>query len=123
LLGDHLGNPGPVQRGAAGRERFGDLVDGVPGGAQLDDPGAGGVLGRGGLRAGPAGDEELPRPGAEVPDRRQQRRGGVPEPGGGLIRGQALGQVGAERLIPAVRRAVRAQEELPARPGRLRGIR
>jgi len=69
LPGDHLGDPGPVQRGAPGRQCLADLVDGVPGGAQLDDPGAGGVLGRGSLRAGPAGDEELPRAGAEVPDR------------------------------------------------------
>jgi len=95
----------------------------VPGRAQLDDPRPGGVLGRGGLRAGPASDEELPRPGAEVPDRRQQRRGGVAEPGGGFGRGQALGQVGAQRLIAAVRRGVRAQEELAAGPGGLRGIR
>jgi hypothetical protein len=34
----------------------------VPGGAQLDDPRPGGVLGRRGLRAGPAGDEEVPGP-------------------------------------------------------------
>ena len=68
LLGDHLGDPGPVQLGALGGQGLGDLVDRVPGGAQLDDPRPGGVLGRGGLRAGPAGDEELPGPGAEVPD-------------------------------------------------------
>jgi len=123
LLGDHLGDPGPVQTGALRRERFGDLVDGVPGRAQLNDPRAGGVLGRGGLRAGPAGDEELPRAGAEVPDRRQQAGGGVAEPGGGLVGGQALGEVGAQRLIPAVRRGVRAEEELSAGPGGLRGIR
>jgi hypothetical protein len=69
LLGDHLGDPGPVQRGALGRQCLGDLIDGVPGAAQLDDPGAGGVLGRGGLRAGSAGDEEIPGPVAEVPYR------------------------------------------------------
>jgi len=69
LPGDHLGDPGPVQRGALGRQCLGDLIDGVPGGAQLDDPGAGGVPGRGGLRAGPAGDEEVPGPAAEVPYR------------------------------------------------------
>ena len=121
--GDHLGDPGPVQRGALGGESLGDLVDGMPGGAQLDDPRPGGVLGRRGLRAGPAGDEELPRAGAEVPYRRQQRCRGVAEPGGGLGRGQPLGQVGAQRLIPAVRRGGRAQEELPAGPGRLRVFR
>ena len=123
LLGDHLGDPGPVQRDALGRERGGDLVDGVPGGAQLDDPRPCGVLGRRGLRAGPAGDEELPAAGTEVPHRRQQARGGVAEPGSGLGRGQPLGQVGAQRLIPAVRRGGRAQEELPAGPGRLRVFR
>src|SRR5271165_2101517 len=31
---------------------------------------------------------------------------------------QPLGQVGAQRLIPAVRGALRAEEELPAGPGR-----
>jgi hypothetical protein len=69
LGGDHLGDPGPVQRGTLGRQRLGDLVDRVPGGPQLDDPRPGGVLARRGLRAGPAGDEELPGPGAEVPHR------------------------------------------------------
>ena len=34
LSGDHLGDPGPVQRGAFGGQRCGDLVDGMPGGAQ-----------------------------------------------------------------------------------------
>ena len=116
LRGDHLGDPGPVQRGALGRQRFGDLVDRVPGGAQLDDPRPGGVLARRGLRPGPAGDEELPGPGAEVPHRRQQRRGGVAEPGGGLGGGQPLGQVGAQRLIPAVRRGGGWRKNSP--PGR-----
>jgi hypothetical protein len=120
--GDYLGDPGPVQRGALGGQSPGDLVDGVPGRAQLDDPRAGGVLGRGGLRAGPAGDEELPGPAAEVPYRRQQARGGVAGPGRGLCRGQALGQIGAQRLIPAVRRGLRVQEELPAGPGGLRAF-
>ena len=123
LSGDHLGDPGPVQRGTLGRQRGGDLVDRVPGGAQLDDPRPGGVLARRGLRAGPAGDEELPGPGAEVPHRRQQGCGRIPGPGGSLGSGQPLGQVGAQRLIPPVRRAVRAEEELPARPGRLRVFR
>ena len=31
--GDHLSDPGPVQRGALRRQRGGDLVDGMPGGA------------------------------------------------------------------------------------------
>ena len=91
----------------------------MPGGAQLDDPGPGGVLARRGFRAGSGGDEEVPGSGAEVPDRGQQRRGGVAEPGGGLGGGQALGQVGAQRLIPPLRRGLRAEEELPARPGRM----
>ena len=122
LGGDHLGDPGPVQRGALRRQRFGDLVDGVPGRAQLDDPGPGGVLARRGLGPGPAGDEELPGPGAEVPHRRQQRRGGVAEPGGGLGGGQALGQVGAQRLIPAVRRGLRAAGRTPRRAGQAEGL-
>ena len=50
-------------------------------------------------------------------------RGGVAGPGGGLGGGQALGQVGAQRLIPAVRRGLRAEEELPAGPGGLRVFR
>jgi hypothetical protein len=124
LVSDHLGDPGPVQRCALGRQHLGDLVDGMPGRPQLDDPRPGGVLGRGGLRPALAGGEEVPGPGAEVPHRRQQRGGGVAEPGGGLGCWQALGEVGAQRLVPAVRRAVRVQEELPAGPGGLlRGIR
>ena len=119
LLGDHLGDSGPVQRGAFRRERSGDLVDRVPGGAQLDDPRPCGILARRGLRAGPAGDEEVPGAGAEVSHRRQQRRRGIAEPGGGLGGRQALGQVGTQRLIPAVRGAVRTEEELPTGPGGL----
>jgi hypothetical protein len=95
----------------------------VPGGAQFQDAGPGGVLAWRGLGAGLAGGEELPGPGAEVPDRRQQRGGGIAEPGGGLAGGQSFGQVGAQRLIPPVRGAVRVQEELPAGPGRLRVFR
>ena len=116
LGGDHLSDPGPAQRRALGGQRPGDLIDRVPARAQLQDPGPGGVLARRGLRAGPAGDEELPRPGAEVSHRRQQRGGGVAEPGGRLAGGQPLGQVGAQRLIPPLRRRLRAEEELPARP-------
>jgi hypothetical protein len=41
----------------------------VPCRAKLQDPGPGGVLARRGFRAGPAGDEEVPGPAAEVPDR------------------------------------------------------
>jgi hypothetical protein len=67
LIGDHLGDPGAVQRGALCGQRRGDLVDGVPGGAQFQDAGAGGVLARRGLGAGPAGGEEIPGAGAEVP--------------------------------------------------------
>ena len=45
LFGDHLGDAGPVQPEAFGRERGRDLVDRVTLGAQLDDPAPGGVLG------------------------------------------------------------------------------
>jgi hypothetical protein len=123
FAGDHLGDPGPVQRGAGGGQRLGDLVDGVPGGAQFQDLRPGGVLAGRGPGAWLAGDEELAGPGTEVPHRRQQRRGGVAGPGGGLGCGQALGQVRAQRLIAAVRGAVRAKEELPAGTSGQRGIR
>jgi hypothetical protein len=95
----------------------------MPGGAQLQDAGPGGVLARRRLRARLAGHEELPRSGAEIPHRRQQRRRGVAEPGGGLGGAQPLGQVGAQRLMPPVRWGLRAEEELPTRPGRLRVFR
>ncbi len=41
------------------------------------------------------------------------------EPRGGLGGRHALGEVGAERLVPAVRGAVRAKEELPGRAGQV----
>jgi len=41
---------------------LGDLVDGMPGGAQFQDAGPGSVLARRGLRAGLAGDEEIRAP-------------------------------------------------------------
>jgi len=44
VLGDHLGDPGPVQREALGGEPGGDLIDGVPVGTEFDDPAPGGVL-------------------------------------------------------------------------------
>jgi hypothetical protein len=120
LIRDHLGDPGPVQRGAFGGQRGGDLVNGVPGGTQFQDPGPGGVLARRGPGPGLAGNKELPRSGAEIPHRRGQRRRRIPEPGGGLGGRQPLGEVGPQRLVPAVRRRVRAEEEFPAGPGRLR---
>jgi hypothetical protein len=49
--------------------------------------------------------------------------GVYPDRGGGLGGRQALGQVGAQGLIPAVRRGIRVQEELPAGTGRLKGFR
>ena len=78
----------------------------------------------GAVRAGLASGEELSCAGAEVPHRRHQGGRGVTEPGGGLGSGQSLGEVGAQCLISAVGRAVRAEEELPAGPrGMLRGFR
>jgi hypothetical protein len=108
--------------------RLGEVLDWAAGQARRQGTSgsprpAGGVLGRGGFRAGPAGEEEVPGVDAEVPYCRQQRRGGCSRTGRRLFCGQSLGEVGAQRLVPAVRRGARAQEEFPAGPGRLRGIR
>jgi hypothetical protein len=122
LGGDHLGDPGAVEPDALGGQRGGDLVDGVPGRAQLEDPLAGGILGRGGLRPRLGGPEELGCPGPEVAHRGEQASGGVAEPGGRLGGGYALGQVGAQRLVPALRRGGRGEEEFAARSGRGLGV-
>ena len=58
-----------------------------------------------------------PRRGSPAPPRPAMR--GCSRTGGGLGCGQPVGEIGAQRLISPVRRAVRAEEELPARPGRL----
>jgi hypothetical protein len=66
-------------------------------------------------KRGPAGPARMVQP---VP----QRLPAVPgAPQGSVDRDPA--RLGAQRLIPAVRRGLRLQEELPAGPGRLRGIR
>jgi hypothetical protein len=123
-LGDDLVDPGAVQRDAFAGQHRADLVDRVALRAQLDDPGAGGVLARRGLRAGPGVGEEVPGPatiGPEVAHRRVQARSGVAEAlrdrGGGL----AVQQVGPQRLVAALRARFRGCEVLPAGPGRLTG--
>ena len=58
LLGEDLPDPGAVERGALGAQPGADLMHRQARPAQLDHPGAGSVLGRGALRAGPAGRGE-----------------------------------------------------------------
>jgi hypothetical protein len=120
-LGDHFVDPGAVQRDAFAGQHRADLVDRVALRAQLDDPGAGGVLARRGLRAGPGVGEEVPGPatiGPEVAHRRVQARGGVAEAlrdrGGGL----AVQQVRPQRLVPPMRARFWGREVLPTGPGR-----
>jgi hypothetical protein len=82
-----------------------DPFDGEPGAdlvhrqalvAQADDPGAGAVFLRGALAAGQARRGEQDQfAGAQVTGQRFQRGGGVAEPGGGLVQGDALVEVGA----------------------------
>jgi hypothetical protein len=62
-LGDDFVDPGAVQRYAFAGQHRADLVDRVALGAQLDDPGPGGVLARGPFGAGTGVDEEVPGPG------------------------------------------------------------
>ena len=119
LGGDHLGDPGAVERGPFLGQREADLVDRVPRRAQLQDPFSGGLLGRRGLRARPAGAEKLPLPGAEVTHQRLHRGGRVPEPVRHLGRRQAVEQIGAQRLIAALGQVLRPGEELAAAPRRL----
>jgi hypothetical protein len=123
LRGDHLGDPGAVQRGALRTQPDRDLVDRVPGPAQLDNPGSGGVLGRRGLGARPALGEERGVPGPEVSHHRLERRGLVAEPDRRLGRRTTLHEVGAQRLVAALPGRARGGEELQARPGSIGRIR
>jgi hypothetical protein len=71
---------------------------------------------------GLAGDEEFARPAAKSRTADNRQAGGVAEPGGGVGAGQALGQVGARRLVSAACRGLRTQEVLPAGPGGLQRV-
>jgi hypothetical protein len=124
MLGDHLGDPGPVQRQPVGGERDGDLVDGVAIRTQLDDPCPGGVLTRRALGPGGDGEEELLTASPEVPDRGVQCRRGVTEPLGDHRRGLAVVQVGPQGFVPALAGVGWGREELTSRSHpRLRAIR
>ena len=101
LLGEDLPDPGAVERGPLGAQPGADLVHRQGRPAQFEHPGAGAVLGRGGLGAGPAGrGEQLQLPGPEVAQQAGHAGAGVAGPGAGLLDGQALGEVAAQRLIP-----------------------
>ena len=120
LLGEDLPDPGAVERGPLGAQPGADLVHRQARPAQLEHPGAGAVLGRGGLGAGPAGrGEQLQLPGAEVAQQAGHAGAGVAGPGAGLLDGQALGEVGAQRLIPPLVRVPGDSEVLRA-GGRIR---
>ncbi len=122
-LGDDLADPGAVQPDALGGQCGGDLVDGVPLGAQGDDPGAGGVLAGCGFGAGAGIVEEVLCPGAEVGHGRVQPGGGVAEPGGHGRGGFTVEQVGTQCLVAGLRARGGDGEEFAARPGGLWGIR
>jgi len=120
LLGENLPDPGAVERGALGAQPGADLVHRQARPAQLEHPGAGAVLGRGGLGAGPAGrGEQFQPPGPEVAQQAGHAGAGVAGPGAGLLDGQALGEVGAQRLVsPLV--GVRRDSEVLRAGGRIR---
>lgn len=118
LPGEDLRDRGAVQRGALRRRPGGDLVAGQPLPAQPDDPAADSLLGRGHprRRAGLAGRrEQLQPPGPVVADQVDHRPPGIAEPGPGLLIRQALGEIGAQRLIPPLVHLLRGGE--PLRPG------
>ena len=83
-----------------------DLGDRVPGGAQFQHPGAelaGGLAGA--FRAGPGLGEQVESALAQQRGHPVDAGGGVPEPVGGLCGGHLVEEVGAQRLVPALRGA------------------
>ena len=89
----------------------------MPGRAQLQRPGpqlAGGLARA--LGAGPGLGEQVQPSFAQQGGHLVDAGGGVAEPVGGLGGGHPLGEVGAQRLIPALRRAGRCREVLRAVP-------
>jgi len=96
-------------------QRGGDLGDAVPGGAQLQCPGAQrpGGLARS-FRAWPGLGEQGEPALAQQRGHLVHGGGGVPEPVGYLGGGHAVEEIGAQRLIPALRRTGRLGEVLRA---------
>ena len=84
--------------------RGGDLGDGMPGGAQLQHPLAelAGGLARA-FRAGPCLGEQVQPALAQQAGHLVDAGGGVAEPVGDLGGGHLVEEVGAQRLIPALR--------------------
>ena len=120
LLGEDLRDGCAVQRGALPGQPGGDLVAGQPLPAQPDHPAADPLFGRGRPRRRPGlarrGEQlQLPRP--PVADQVDHRPPGVAEPGRGLLIRQALGEVGAQRLIPSLVHLLRGGK--PLLPGML----
>jgi len=103
LLGEDLPDAGTVQRGSPGAQPGADLMHRQALAAQFYYPGPGAVLGRGAFGAGPTGrGEHLDPPGAEVAQQAGHARAGVAGPGAGLGDAEPLGEVGAQRLVPAL---------------------
>ena len=101
-------------------QRLGDLADAVLRGAQHQHPLAqfpGGLAGslRSGLGLGE--QAQLPRP--QQRGHLVHRRGGVAELVGHLRGGQLVHEVGAQRLVAALRRAAGLEEELRTGPQRV----
>jgi hypothetical protein len=121
FLAQDVADGGAAQRGPFAGEPGADLVNRQAIAAQLDDPGAGGILARGAFAAGDAGrgeHGELACP--QVADQRRQRGAGIAGAAGGLLQRGALIQVGAQRLVTALVHL--PGQQLPARPwGRYRG--
>ena len=92
-----------------------DVVDRVVLFAKFDDALAGGVPFRGSLgsRLGGLKPGQAPRP--EFAAQRVQRGDAVAESLGRLLGRESLGQVGAQRLVLALRGTLRVQKELGAR--------
>ena len=89
----------------------------MPGAAQLQHPGpqlAGGLARA--FRAGPGLGEQVQPALAQQGGHLVDAGGGVAEPVGDLGGGHLVGEVGAQRLIPALRRARRLGEVLRAVP-------
>jgi hypothetical protein len=93
----------------------------VPGRAQPQHLGPGGLLGRGGGGSGTAPREEVPVAAAEVAHHRLHAGLGIAEPSRGLCRGGALKEVRPQRLVAALGGVGGVGEEL--RLGSMRSFR
>ena len=92
----------------------GDLSDAVPGRAQLQPPLARSVpvALRGPFGPGRGGGEQVQPALAQQRGHLPDGGGGVAEPVGGLGGGHLVQEIGAQRLVPALRRAGRGGEVL-----------